>query len=41
MTAKDIKKENPPSSEFLISSDYQQISFEELKKFFGSTGFLK
>lgn len=41
ITAKDIKKENLPSSEFLIGSDYEKISFEELKKFFGSTGFLK
>lgn len=41
VTAKDIKKENLPASDFLIGSDYEKISFEELKKFFGNTGFLK
>jgi hypothetical protein len=41
VTAKEIKKENLPASDFLIGSDFEKISFEELKKFFGSTGFLK
>jgi GLPGLI family protein len=38
MTARSVKKETIPASEFVISSDYKQVTQEELRNMFGGGG---
>ena len=38
MIARSIKKENIPTSEFVIAADYKQVTTEELRNMFGGGG---
>ena len=39
VTARSVTKENIPPSEFVVGSDYRQVTVEELKKLFGNSAF--
>jgi GLPGLI family protein len=38
MTAKSVKKENIPASEFVIPADFKQVTQEDLRQMFGGGG---